>query len=236
MVQAVWIPTPRLQLRRALHLDHRPRVGLALGAPIGALTGLHRRLRRRPVLHRHPRRPARLGAASSSGTPGPDDRPARQDLPAARRRAHGVARRRRSAGSSGILACVGIVYSLSASRRRQDAATASRSARSGRGRRRRRRRARRSSARSGSPTATRGRRRSPPSTRRPRHHRAAGRPDHPDGHRVPGPDHDRGRPRDDVHRDAAPVRPLRVRDRRQPGGRRARRHQRPPDDHARPSS
>ncbi len=52
---------------------------------------------------------------------------------------------------------------------------------------------------------------------RERHHRAAGRPDHPDGHRHPGPHRARDRCPDDLPRHPAPVRPLRLRDRRQPG-------------------
>ena len=83
-----------------------------------------------------------------------------------------------------------------------------------------------------SPTPTRGRRSWPAHyAAGQRHHRAAGRPHHPDRHRDPGPDRPRRRRRDDDPRHAAPVRPLRLRHRRQPRRGRARRHQHAADDH-----
>ena len=45
--------------------------------------------------------------------------PAQRDLPAARRRPQGIARRRPSAGSSAAIICVGIIYTLWAGRRRK---------------------------------------------------------------------------------------------------------------------
>ena len=82
---------------------------------------------------------------------------------------------------------------------------------------------RRSSAPSGSPTATRGPTASPSSTRRRTTSRSReGGLKIPTGHRQPGPDRDRRHRRDDVPRDPPPLRPLRLRDRRQPRRGRAR--------------
>ena len=53
----------------------------------------------------------------------------------------------------------------------------------------------------------------------------------PDRHRLPGRDPDRRHGADELPRPPAPLRPVRVRLRRQPRGGRARRHQHPPDRH-----
>ena len=60
-------------------------VGVVLGALIGGLTGLHRRLRRGPLVHRDARRLPRLAGRDlpHRGQAGPDARPARRDVPAA---------------------------------------------------------------------------------------------------------------------------------------------------------
>ena len=70
--------------------------------------------------------------------------------------------------------------------------------------------------------AVRGRARDPDPARWP--------PD-PDRDRHPGPHRHRHRRGHDGPRDTTPIRALRVRDRRQPGGRGAGRHQHPADDH-----
>ena len=84
-----------------------------------AAPGLRHRLRRRAVVHRHARRAARLARPRLPARAGPDDRPARHDLPAARRRARGLARRRTSAGSWPASSCAAIVYGLITGRRRR---------------------------------------------------------------------------------------------------------------------
>ena len=72
MVQTDWLPDVLgIGLRRAVQLGHRPRRRASPWArSIGGVPGLHHRLRRRAVVHRHPRRAPRL---------------ARPDLPVRRR-------------------------------------------------------------------------------------------------------------------------------------------------------
>ena len=91
--------------------------------------GLHRasyRLRRGPVLHRHPRRPPGLARPHLPDRAGPDDRAAGRDVRAPRRRPEGLYRRL-SSWILGLLACAGIVYALIARRRRKRRNTASQS-------------------------------------------------------------------------------------------------------------
>ena len=94
-------------------VGHRPRRRHRRGP------GLPRRLRRRPVVHRHPRRAARLARPHLPLRPGPDPRAARtrpSSCSAADPRARSA-----TIGSwvLGVLACVGIVYTLWAGRRRR---------------------------------------------------------------------------------------------------------------------
>ena len=160
----------RRELRRALHLDHRARRGHRPGRRHRRAPGLPRGLRRRPVVHRHPGRPARLARPHLPVHAGPDHRPAQRDLPAARRRSQGIRRRDRQLGDRDHrlprhrLHAVGRAAAPAPVRLPGPAAL-------GGGRRRGRRLRRRPRSRSGSPTATSGPprwRRPPASRRRPR--------------------------------------------------------------------
>ena len=73
-----WIVDARLRPRRRGRHRRRPR--------------LRHRLRRCPLVHRDPRRAARLARPRLPARPGPDDRPDGLDVLAARRRAAGFAR------------------------------------------------------------------------------------------------------------------------------------------------
>ena len=84
---------PGLRLRPLVPLDRRPSLaGVALGAVIGGDPRLPRRLRRHPVVHRDPGRPADLARRRLPARARPDDRAARHHLPAARRRPERIAR------------------------------------------------------------------------------------------------------------------------------------------------
>ena len=93
--------------------------GLVLGALVGTVTGLHRRLRRGARVHRHARRLPRLARRDlpHRRQAGPDARPAPRDVPAARRRREGLARRVEELARSPLLACAGIVLSIVLARR-----------------------------------------------------------------------------------------------------------------------
>ncbi len=234
MVQVNWLPNVLgVSYHELVHLGRRDPRRPRDRRGDGDHHRLHRRVRRRSVLHRHSRRPPRRGAASSSGTPRarPSPRSTRTSSSSAegpRGRSADVA-----AGSSGILACVAASsYTLLGQPAPEEAVRLPRPRDVGRDRRRRRRRARSSSPRSGSRTVLVAGGAGDPVRPGSRDHRAPGRPDHPHGHRQPRRRHLGVGLVDDEPRDPPPLRAIRVRDRRQPGRGRARRHQHPPDDHA----
>ena len=237
MVQAEWIPkTLGLGFDQPYTWIVALGVGIVVGAAIGGLQGFLDRVRRRAVVHRDARRPARLARPHLPLPAGPDHRPARRDLPAPGRRRRRARSGPSSAGSSGASPAWGS-STRSGPAGAGAGATTSRSARSGP----------RSligavgdASWSSGPSAIANAYAWPRSARQglrrgERDPVAGGWADHPDRHRLPGPHHARGRPRRDLSRDPPPLRPLRLRHRRQPGGRGARRHQRAPDDHPRRS-
>ena len=75
-------------------------LGIGLGAAIGGVPGLHHRLHRRAVLHRHARRAAGLPRPRLVQSQRRPPWPASTRLPAPRRRRPGLGRRARSPGSS----------------------------------------------------------------------------------------------------------------------------------------
>ena len=204
----------------------------SLGALIGGLQGFIVAYGKVPGVHRHPGRlpglarpPVRVRTRARRSRRWT----ARSSCSAAARPARSASGR---AGSSASLACVGIVYTPDRTAGASAAATASRcgpmwaevtvavaAVRAVLG------------VVCGRQQLLAGRSRWPAVRRRPQHHRAAGRPA-------------RSRPASPFpvlimivvtlvmtyHRHAPPLRALRLRDRRQSGGGRARRHQRPPDD------
>ena len=88
-------------------------VGLVLGAAIGGVPGLHRRLRRGPVVHRHARRVPRLARRRIFRSPaGQTLAPLDTHFQLLGGGAEGLARRNGGAGSLGVLACVVIVAML----------------------------------------------------------------------------------------------------------------------------
>ena len=105
----------------ALDLARRARRRASLlGAAIGARPGLARRLRGRPVLHRHPRRPAGLARPDLPLPAGPDLAPLDENFQLLGGGPKG------SLGATcswilGAIICVGIVYALWAGRRRRRA-------------------------------------------------------------------------------------------------------------------
>ena len=194
MLQAEWIPkTLRPRLRPALHLDHR--------------AGLRARRRARSSAACQGFIIAYVGVPSFIVTlggllvwrgfafqfaQGQTIAPLDAHLPAARRRAQGVARRDAQLGRRRASPSSAIIYSLIASRRRRrkygfpvrpmwaDVALGVLGCRG------------RPSAPSGSPTATRGPTASPSSTpRRTASRSRAGGLHHPDRDRQPGPHRDR---------------------------------------------
>ena len=200
----------RLDRRARLRPPARRRSSASLQGFLVAYVGV-------PVVHRHARRLPRLARRSSSASGGKQGQtlaPLDADVPAARRRGEGLARRveelaRRAARLRGHRA---------QPRARPPAPPALRARRApdvGRDRARRARLRGRASPASGwSPTAT-----TRPITGKPT------------GHRLPGRDPDRRHAADDLPGPAPALRPLRVRLRRQPRGRRARRHQHPAHRH-----
>ena len=195
MIQAEWLPRPSgsASTSRTPGSSRSPS-GIVVGRRDRRLPGLHHRLHRRAVVHRHARRPARLARRSRSGS----RRARRSRRSTAPSSSSAAGPRGRSAATLswivGHRACVGIVYSL-----------VRRAAGDGAygfplrpiwadvvlgvlG-------CRRASAPSGSPTATRGRDLRRSST--PQEHGIpipAGGLIIPTGHREPGPDRDRRRP------------------------------------------
>ena len=232
MVQTQWIPNSL-----GLGFDRWYTWIIALGdrdRPRGRdrrRPGFHRRLRRRAVVHRDARRHPDLARPHLPLRPGTDAGADGRQLPAAGRRHPRLARRvaQLAAGSHrlrgliafGLVAADGGVV-----------ATSSPSAHWRRHRPRRGRlpdRPRRGLARQQRILAGPARQ---PVRRAHGIVEPAGGLEHPNRHRLPGRDPHRGRVGDDVRRPPSPVRPLRLRHRRQPRCRRARRHQRPSDDAA----
>ena len=224
-VTQIYHPAALSRSRQSRDMDHLDCVGVGSRLRGRRAEWGFDRLSRHPRLHRHPGRPVVLARRGVVGDVRRDDRAARQPFLAHRRRAakrldrrpgelefrdrHLSADRRRS------------LFWPSAARPLQFSAPADVGgdhrrrcrlllyARRDRGRQRlsvarARRRALRGSA---------------------QHPRPRGRPDH--RHRLcdPGADRTRRRPHHDVRRQSHAVWPLRLRDRRQSGGRRARRHQ-----------
>ena len=192
------------------------------------LPGRADRLSRHPLLHRHPRRPARLARRGLVGDHGPDRRAHGHALQGAGRRRRGRDRLHRHLGHRGA----GLRPHPDRARVRPPAAAAFRLSRPpalGGGRRRRAGLRRRRRGGGGRQRLSPSRRRGAPARRGAGARLARGRP--PDSSRLRGarPDRHPGRHRDELPRQAPALRALRLRHRRQPGGGRAVRHPDPPD-------
>ena len=92
MAQTVWLPAdPRARPRAPGHLDRHRTPGARARPGHRRHPGLRHRLRGHPVLHRHPRRPARLARPDLPVRAGADDRADGPHVPAAGRRSSGLA-------------------------------------------------------------------------------------------------------------------------------------------------
>ena len=92
LMQAEWLPAARSRLQSPAHLDHRPGCRRHRRRGDRRPAGRADRLRRHPLVHRHPRRAARLARLRVDPRLRADDRPARCHLPAAGRWAQGIGR------------------------------------------------------------------------------------------------------------------------------------------------
>ena len=229
MLKTDWIPTAfGLGFDLPFHWIIALAFGIGLGRRDRRRPGVHHRLHRRAVVHRHARRPARRSAASSVTS----SRRARRSpgLDAIFQLLGGGPRARSagpSAGSSRHLAVVAIICTACATAVGSDGATASRvrpmwaEVLLGVGRR----------ARSRSALVWFANSYSWPKSLAQQYAQEnnipipAGGLIIPTGIADPDPDRHRRDPRDDLPRDPTSLRPVRLRDRRQPRRGRARRHQ-----------
>ena len=90
---------PRPGPRASADVDHHPGARPGARRPAGWHPGLRHRLRRSPIVHRHPRRLARVARAHLPVRAGPDHRPARHHLPFPGRGTAGLAWRVRKLGT-----------------------------------------------------------------------------------------------------------------------------------------